>query len=472
MRLLIRSLILSLIILSMISVAARAQNVDDVAESFQAGLTRLVGEVPDRPARLALWSGPEKGMPVAASVIYGFEADLQKALLNLKPAPEILARSELSALIGNFSATGALDDPTGDPVGELLSKVRDVDALVIGDYRLDDLTLIARYRLVSLSGQVLAVSGGVQHALTPADLQAEPGAVALDVAVDDLSNAIVEALADTRELQMGVVRLAGNGGISPFGEYIRKALTGRLLARNENMIGAAPLQIINQGAKVTAADIPVVSGDYWLRGTTVSLIITVMRENEVLGVFQRQIRMDSLGGLRLVPDENFDLLTMTDDVGPPTIGLSMPGGLAVLKVGDPLMFDVRLSRAGYLWCYYIQADGLVRQVVPNPGLLNRRGDSWLDSGTDRRLPVPERDGFRLVAAPPGGPELLKCLVTDRDVRRELPQEMQALSLDPLPPGLNGRIVEIFRSLPNLRIAEDSLFITVVDPSSEGATSVR
>ena len=94
MRLLIRSLILSLIILSMVSVAARAQNVDDVAESFQAGLSRLVGEVPDRPARLALWSGPEKGMPVAASVIYGFEADLQKALLNLKPAPEILARSE------------------------------------------------------------------------------------------------------------------------------------------------------------------------------------------------------------------------------------------------------------------------------------------------------------------------------------------------------------------------------------------
>ena len=154
MRLLIRSLILSLIILSMVSVAARAQNVDDVAESFQAGLSRLVGEVPDRPARLALWSGPEKGMPVAATVIYGFEADLQKALLNLKPAPEILARSELSALIGNLSATGALDDPTGDPVGELLSKVRDVDALVIGDYRLDDLTLIARYRLVSLSGQV------------------------------------------------------------------------------------------------------------------------------------------------------------------------------------------------------------------------------------------------------------------------------------------------------------------------------
>jgi hypothetical protein len=197
-----------------------------------------------------------------------------------------------------------------------------------------------------------------------------------------------------------------------------------------------------------------------------------MRENEVLGVFQRQIRMDSLGGLRLVPDENFDLLTMTDDVGPPTIGLSIPGGLAVLQVGDPLMFDVRLSRAGYLWCFYIQADGLVRQVVPNPGLLNRRGDSWLDSGTDRRLPVPERDGFRLVVAPPGGPELLKCLVTDRDVRRELPQEMQGLSLDPLPPGLNGRIVEIFRSLPNLRIAEDSLFITVVDPSGEGATSVR
>ncbi|MEQ9198841.1 MAG: DUF4384 domain-containing protein, partial [Rhodospirillales bacterium] len=126
----------------------------------------------------------------------------------------------------------------------------------------------------------------------------------------------------------------------------------------------------------------------------------------------------------------------------------------------------------YLWCFYVQADGVVRQIIPNPGLLDRRGDSWIEDGAARRLPVPQRDGFRLVASPPGGPELLKCLVTDRDVRRELPQEMQGLTLDPLPQGLSSRIVEIFRSLPNLRIAEDSLFVTVVDPSGEGATSGR
>lgn len=469
---LIRRMMLSVMILPMISVTAWSQSVDDVAEGFQTGLTRHAGSATATPLRLAIWSGPEKAMPVAASVIYRLEADLQNAFLKLKPAPEILARAELSALIDNLSATGALDDTVGDPVGELLSKVRAVDALVIGDYRLDGLTLIARYRLVSLSGQVLAVSGELRQTLIPADLQVEPGSMALGVALDELSDSVAGTLSDIRKLQMGVVRLGGNDGMSRFGEYVRKALTSRLLAGNEDRVGAVPLQIINPSKVGVATDVPLLSGDYWVRGAGVSLVITVTRGDEVTGSFLRHIRTDSLGGLRLLPDEGFDVLTVTDDLGPPTITLSVPGDLTVLQVGDPLVFDVRLSRAGYLWCFYVQSDGLVRQVIPNPGLLSRRADSWLESGTDRRLPVPERDGFRLVAAPPGGPELLKCLVTDRDVRRELPEEMQGQSLDPLPPGLQGQLVGIFRSLPNLRIAEDSLFVTVVDPSGEGATSVR
>jgi hypothetical protein len=465
----VRGIIVGLLICCT-AVEARADNFQEAARAFGDGLTEFM-RTAGRPARLALVSDGADALPVSSGLVDAIEGRMAASLLDLDPPPRLIARRELAAMIGDLAATGALGQPVGNPVADLLERARDIDALAVGRYSLAGGSLRVRFRLVTRTGRILAVTPEVVTALKPGDIAPHPDALPLERVVEEIGGGLTEAtLGETTLLADAILR--GDGGATTdFGRYVRRALIGRLLDRTEGAVGARRPEIIDGGA-APGEDRVRFLGRYWDLGGTVALSVDLEREGRIVASWLKHVRSDSIGAIGLAPDEGLVGLAATDRLGPNPLRVSPSRGSAVFRIGEPLSLDVRLARGGWLWCFYLQSDGEVRQVLPNPGMIARRGSNWIEAGVARRLPDPARDGFRLLVSHPAGTEFLKCLATDRDVGSELPEAMRGTSLAPLPDGLKGRFVDIFRGLPDLAISEASLFLTVIDPDQAGTGGTR
>lgn len=446
--------------LSPLSGAAATTDFDMAARTLGKGLAEFAATA-GRPARIALLSDGAAELPVRSGLVDGIEGAVEATLLALDNPPRIIARRELAALIADMQSTGALDRPAGDPVAELLARARDIDVLAVGRYGLAGGKLNVRFRLVTRTGRILAVTPQLSVDLAPEDIAPHPDALPLGRAIAEIAAGLRAASAGEPAVLADAV-LRGDGGAAEFGHYVRRALIGALLDRTEGAIGGARPEIIDGGADAEASRVRF-QGRFWDLGGTVALSVDLLRDGRIVESWLRHVRGDSIGALALAPEAGLVGLAATDRLGPNPLRLAPTRGGTVFRIGEALSLDVRLTEGGYLWCFYRQSDGEVRQVLPNPGLLKRRGSNWIAAGTVRRLPDPARDGYRLLISHPAGTEFLKCLATDRDVRAELPAAMRGESLDPLPVGLRGRIVDIFRGLPDISISEASLFLTVVDP---------
>ncbi len=458
--------------LSALPGATAASDFDVAARTLGQGLAQFSATA-GRPARIALFSDGAGDLPVRSGLVDGIEGAMQATLLALDNPPRIVARRELAALIADLQATGALDrpagDPVADPVADLLARARDIDALAVGRYGLAGGRLNVRFRLVTRTGRILAVTPQMSIDLAPEDITPHQDALPLARAIAEIAAGLREASAGEAAVLADAV-LRGDGGAAEFGHYVRRALIGALLDRTEGAIGGVRPAIIDGGADAGASRVRF-RGRFWDLGGTVALSVDLLRDGRIVASWLRHVRGDSIGALALAPEAGLVGLAATDRLGPNPLHLTPTRGGTVFRIGEAFSLDVRLAEGGYLWCFYRQSDGKVRQVLPNPGLLKRRGSNWIAAGIVRRLPDPARDGYRLMVSHPAGTEFLKCLATDRDVRAELPEAMRGESLEPLPVGLGGRIVDIFRGLPDTSISEASLFLTVVDPEQTRAGGI-
>ncbi|MCB9946511.1 MAG: DUF4384 domain-containing protein [Rhodospirillaceae bacterium] len=131
------------------------------------------------------------------------------------------------------------------------------------------------------------------------------------------------------------------------------------------------------------------------------------------------------------------------------------GRQPLFQVGDDIRLKIQSNRDSFVYCYYLQSDGLVVPLFP----MSESGGAYLAANTLLELPGPRLVGD-LQVAPPVGRDQVSCFATDRDVTAELPRDVVPLDFTPLPGALAASLAQLFTSLGDVEVAEVRLPIEI------------
>jgi hypothetical protein len=136
----------------------------------------------------------------------------------------------------------------------------------------------------------------------------------------------------------------------------------------------------------------------------------------------------------------------------------------VYRQGELLRLRTRVGANAWLYCFHTDASNETIQLLPNNKQQGRRDGYFIARGVMHEWPTIERDGFRFrVSDRTAGEEILRCIATDRNVTRELPIELQGRDFTPIPKMMVHRLSEIFSKIPNMRMSQASVTISVIKP---------
>ena len=131
------------------------------------------------------------------------------------------------------------------------------------------------------------------------------------------------------------------------------------------------------------------------------------------------------------------------------------------SIGEYLNLLIRLDRDAWVYCFYQQSDASLMQIFPNPQMISQ--EPRLAGGVLHTIPGETIFPFKLRLTEPAGYEALRCFATSRNVTAELPKYLQGKSLGALPPGTEHRLAGVFSDLPDVKVSEKQLVITVTSP---------
>ena len=128
-----------------------------------------------------------------------------------------------------------------------------------------------------------------------------------------------------------------------------------------------------------------------------------------------------------------------------------------LRVGEKMTLLVQTDRDVWLHCYYLQQDGKVFQIFPNPF----QSETAIAGGRPHTIPG-QRFPFDFDILPPAGKELVKCFALGANVANRLPPEFFQDEFAPLPAVMKHELPGLFRALQGVAMTEQSTVINVVE----------
>jgi curli biogenesis system outer membrane secretion channel CsgG len=136
-----------------------------------------------------------------------------------------------------------------------------------------------------------------------------------------------------------------------------------------------------------------------------------------------------------------------------TIGTSR-GPQPVYRVGDTMAVQVQPSADAYVYCYYQDASGAVARIFPN----RFQPDAFVPARRQIEVPPPRQFDIRFDTA--GARESVACLGSDLELGVNLPAELKAKDLEPLPVRSVDEVASRFRALAPSRVDDARLPIEV------------
>ncbi len=124
---------------------------------------------------------------------------------------------------------------------------------------------------------------------------------------------------------------------------------------------------------------------------------------------------------------------------------------------ETLQMSVGASKNAYLYCYYQDARGHVSRIFPN----RFQPDPYISGG--QLVEIPGRDvPFEIRFDDPGSREEVACLGSDREVGLQLPMELKAGDLVPLPVATIDELITEFEKVDRtgLGVARMPIVVTV------------
>jgi hypothetical protein len=199
-------------------------------------------------------------------------------------------------------------------------------------------------------------------------------------------------------------------------------------------------------------------GSYWPQGEIVEIRLSLTAAGGGSTGWQGAVFEADIGRVALRPIGDFGAWRQRDGQGPIRFTLTTDRGRdPVYRVGEKMNLIVQADRDIRLRCYYLQQDGQVYQIFPNP----YRRDDAIAGGRPHTIPGANFP-FELDILPPAGKELVKCFALGGDISGRLPAEFEQEEFRPLPPNMKYDLPRLFRALEGIAMTERSTVINVVE----------
>jgi len=443
-------------------------NFPTISESSSLGL-RKIAIAPFRDEELPLV--PVKGREFNDHLAFGLNKITNKRF-------RIMSRDSLKALIENMIETGRMDSADNDAISAILDS-NQVDALIVGRIERigDELTL--SYEAVNTNSQTLA-----QAMPRRLPWRSEYGrnldARMKDAAVQDAVRKLAKSAGELRILRLGGIRYEASGELTEFSFYLEDGLsvafkthyanalsgkkirvervelsTDQLNAMRSIELSEKDLRDENLGAKDGAYTL---TGTYWVQGAVIEVHLSLTAPGGGSIGWKGGVLASDIGNVVMRPKGDFGVWRRKDGMGPVKFTLTTDNGRdPVYRVGEKMNLLIQTDRDVWLHCYYLQQNGKVFQIFPNPF----QKEAKIEGGRLYTIPG-QRFPFEFNIMPPAGKELVKCFALSSDVADQLPPEFAQDEFAPLPPAMKHELPNLFRALAGVAMNEASTVINVVE----------
>lgn len=136
--------------------------------------------------------------------------------------------------------------------------------------------------------------------------------------------------------------------------------------------------------------------------------------------------------------------------------LTERGANPTYRRGEIFTMSARLARNAFLYCYYEDSLGNVARIYPN----RFQPDAYVaGGGKGFFIPAPDTP-FKIIFAQSGSKEEIACMASDRELSLQLPKELKAKDLEPLPVTSMQMLIDAYRKLDTAGLTVSRLPISV------------
>ncbi len=439
----------------------------------------------DGPVRksIGIWTFDPEQIPVSVSVADRIYASALNSLIAHKPAcVDMLDGSAIREIAEYLKRTGAFREAGENPLLALEKANREVSVLIRGQvFSLDGAVFVSFRALERERGAVLAQSTPWQLPEGYIRSAADDTALSLDVALQRAANQLVAKAAAMQVLIPLGIYYQDTGAQPPLARYVFDGLLGAIENETTSLLTGSRLKIVSpelrlaakSGTITTVDDFdPLASvggiigesvfeltGRYWPVGDAIDLKLTLRSQTALMVSWQGRVRLAGLPDLVATPANN---VVSAEGESAFLLQITSPRGAApYYQPGEALTVFLRSDREAWLSCFYVDAAGTVMMVLPNPFQADRSAGSRVAPGVLRALPDARQDPFEFrFTANTFGEEALRCFATTGDPAPHLPEPLKSGGFTPLTADLARRLGAVFRSLPDMLVAEAVLIVTV------------
>jgi len=430
---------------------------------------------------IGIWSFDVDRIPVSGAVADRVYASaLNTLVVNKPPCADVLDGSAIREIAEHLKRTGAFREAGDNPLLALEQANRSVSILILGDILAQDGAIYVAFRAVERESGV--VVGQTKPWLLPEDYvraAAADAALSLDVALKRAANQLVARAPTMRVLVPLGLYYQDTDAQPPLARYILDGLLGAIETETTSLLSGSTLRVVSPelrlaaktGAIATMDDFdPLVAassgigdgafeltGRYWRVGDAIDLKLAMRSQTDQRVSWQGRVRLAGLPDLEATPVNSF---LAAEGESAFLLQITSPRGAApYYKPGEALTVFLRSDREAWLSCFYVDAAGSATMVLPNAYMADRSAQSRVAAGVLRALPDARLDPFEFrFTANTYGEEALRCFATTGDPAPHLPESLQGFT--PLTADLARRLGAVFRSLPDMLVAEAILTVTV------------
>lgn len=427
-------------------------------DAFDAKARRLLSSIPSG-ARVAILPFPANEIPIPPDHARRFNDRLAAAIQQIDgKRVSIVGRADLIKVYGEAEEFGQAPN-----ISEFIRRAA-ADAVIIG--------------------RMQAVAGGIEVSYAAYDPRnnrqlaqtipktlpydfVTPTGFPLGQAVKHLATALREQLPEIKAVRLAGIFFQQSGVQTPLGRYLVEGIGAELSEKVARFETSPARLLVNEWRKTRegaggALDRPagnyILSGTLWQMGAQIEVRVRLEGAGRKSAAASVRIEGSTIPKeLRMTP-ENL-LQKGCESCGAAGLKLtSNKGPRPVYRVGDAMTFAVESARDGFLYCFNQvskQAGHGVIKIFPN----EYRPTAHIKGRQRTLIPGPGM-AFVLRVHPPAGIEYLRCFVLDRDPGPALPADISGLTLRPL--AVNGLqdLSRILRNLPNVRLSEATLVMTI------------
>ncbi|MDA1101793.1 MAG: DUF4384 domain-containing protein [Proteobacteria bacterium] len=438
-----------------------------------------------RPERMRIAVAPfdQDDIMIDKAVADEFNDSLSAALIqNGDNRYDLMARTQLKALITDMQQTGAWEAADGNPINALLQNAGKIDVLIHGKIRVTGQTAYLSYTAIDMGGRLVAQVGRQAFQLSPEDAKIRQPTFSLDGAIQIAARHLIDQTSGLEELLLGGIRFENTGAQPPFGQYVQGRLSAAIQLGSANLVTGKTIRVspllahsgLESGRSVRVEELRdqnlggnaaayVLRGTYWELPDAIELRLQLNGPKGSSSNWIGWIRPDDNAGRRMRPIGDFGSLRDYDGVGPFAFQLTSDRGKnAAYRLGEKMKLLLRLDRKAWVYCFYRDAAGATMQILPNPHFWQTFEQPSFDGGVLYTVPNDQMFNFDFTVSPPIGQELVKCFAVSRDVTAELPPALQGKTLAPLPRDLGMQLSPTFRRLPDAAVSEASFVVTVAE----------